>query len=53
MMVAPINQDDLSGSVMQGFGYCQTAETPADDDDFWLWHTFPDSCQIAATDARI
>src|SRR6202043_970914 len=36
MMVTPINQDDLSGSVMQGFGCRQTAESPAHDDDLWL-----------------
>src|SRR3984957_985347 len=51
MMVCSIDQEDLSVSVMQGFGCCQSAKTPADDNDSSLWHTFPNSFLPAVDDA--
>src|SRR6202035_249691 len=53
MMVGSINQQDLHGSVAQGFRGCQPAEAPAYDDNSWLCHTFPCSIQTAAIDAAI
>src|SRR5262244_2587436 len=52
MVIASINQRDVSGCVPQSFGGCQSAKTSAYDDDSGLGHIFSDSFRLLSSISR-
>jgi hypothetical protein len=52
VVVCPVDQNDLYGSMLEGLGGGQSAKATADNNDSWLSHLLLHSPQSTATGSR-